>query len=78
MEDTLVSYADAGMARDEELLLQLGQTPTNLHDVVVGTFVYLRISTPDKVKNVHCQRAIPSTNLVDYEILVWKVFKEVL
>jgi hypothetical protein len=52
------------MARDEELFLHLGQTTINLHDVVVGAFVYLWICTQDKVKNVHFQleRVVPSTD----------------
>jgi hypothetical protein len=78
MEYTLVSYADTGMSRYEEFFLQLRQTTTNLHDVVVGTLVDFWIFALDKVKDVHGQGAIPCSNLIDDEIFVREVFQEIL
>jgi hypothetical protein len=44
----------------------------------VGTLVDLWIRAPDKVKDVHGQRAVPRSNLVDDEVFVREVFKEIL
>jgi hypothetical protein len=76
MEYALVGYADAGMPGDEELLLSLCETTTNLYDVVVGTLVDLGIRAPDKVEDVHGQRAISGADLVDDEVLVREALQE--
>ena len=78
MEDTLMSYANTGMPRDEELLLQLRQTTSDFHDVILGTLVDLRIRVLDEVKDVHRQSAVPCSDLINDEILVREVFEEVL
>jgi hypothetical protein len=78
MEYTLVSYADTGMSWEEEFFLQPRQTTTNFHDVVVGTLVDFWICALDIVKDVHSQGAIPCSNLIDDEIFVREVFKEIL
>ena len=73
-----MSYADTGMSWDEEFFLQSRQTTTNFHDVIVGTFVDFWICALDEVKDVHGQRTIPCSNLIDDEIFVRKVLKEIL
>lgn len=78
MKYTFVSYTDTSMPRNKEFFLQLRQAAANLHDIVVSTLVDFWICALDKVEDVHGQRAIPCSNLIDDEIFVREVFKEIL
>lgn len=78
MENALVYNVHAGVCFAEFLLLQFHQVSTDFYDIVLRAFIDLWMLFLKIVENIARKRPVAGSNFVDDEILVRKVFEEVL
>ena len=74
----LVNNLDTRMTRREFLPLQRDQALADLNNMVLRPVVHVRVVTAQIVENIHGQGAVPCTDFVYNEVLIRKIFEEIL